>query len=78
MKRDAINPAQLSLIEPDAKQALSLLTHHAANVDRFVEAAATWEWCVCPGARDEALRQAEDAYQAWLVFAIFLDLERLA
>lgn len=76
MKRDPINLAQIALFEPDAAEALRQLTAHAARFERALEAADRWEACWLPGARDEALRQADDAFALWLVCAIFLDLER--
>ncbi|MEJ1167394.1 hypothetical protein V9K97_27150 [Variovorax sp. CCNWLW186] len=77
MKRDAVNLDQLALFEPDAPEALRLMSAHSARFERAADAAEFWEVALCPGARDEATKQAEEAYRAWLVCAIFLDLERL-
>ncbi|WP_162593991.1 hypothetical protein [Variovorax sp. PBL-E5] len=77
MKRDALNLDQLALFEPDAPDALRLMSTHASTLERALDAAEFWDVAACPGARDEAERQAVKAYRAWLVCAIFLDLERL-
>lgn len=77
MKRDA-NIDQLALFEPDAPEALRLMTAHAATLAKALDASDFWTVAACPGARDEADRQAAAAYRSWLVCAIFLDLERLA
>lgn len=77
MKRDAVNIDQLALFEPDAPEALRLMSSHAATLAKAIEAAEFWDIAMCPGARDEAERQAGKAYRSWLVCAIFLDLERL-
>ncbi|MFV0678377.1 hypothetical protein [Variovorax sp. tm] len=77
MKRAAASIDQLSLFEPDAPEALRLMSAHAARLERATEAAEFWEVAACPGARDEAQKQADDAYRSWLVCAVFLDLERL-
>lgn len=77
MKRATANIDQLSLFEPDAAEALGLLSVHGARYERAIDAAEFWEVAVCPGARDEAQRQADEALRAWLVCAIYLDLERL-
>lgn len=77
MKRDAVNLDQLALFEPDASEALRLMSAHAATLGKALDAAEFWEVAMCPGARVEAERQAGNAYRSWLVCAIFLDLERL-
>jgi hypothetical protein len=77
VKRDAVNLDQLALFEPDASEALRLMSSHGARLERALDAADFWEVAACPGARDEAAKQAQEAYRAWLVCALFLDLERL-
>lgn len=77
MKRSSVNIDQLALFEPDAAEALGLLSVHGARFERATEAASFWELALCPGARDEAQKQADDALRSWLVCAIYLDLERL-
>lgn len=77
-RRDLVNLDQMSLIEPDGPEALRLMEYHAGRFEKATQAAVLWESRVCLGARDEALRQADEAYRSWLVCAIFLDLERAA
>ncbi len=67
---------QIGLFEPDAPEAVAALKQHAAALHQQQSQAEIWDACLCPGARDECLRQAERHYAAALVFAIFLDLER--
>lgn len=76
MKRDAVNLNQLALFEPDSSDALRIMQAHQRRFAEFQAQAELWEACWCPGARDEALRQAEAAWRSWLVAAIYLDLER--
>lgn len=69
---------QLSMFEPQGIQALDLLNKHRRDFLYYCDAADLWEACLCPGARDLALQQADASYLAWLTFAILLDLEREA
>ncbi len=77
MKRD-INLAQLALFEPGTADALQIMESQQKRFEGALNAADVWEACWCPGACDEALRQAADAYGNWLHAAVFLDLEREA
>lgn len=78
MKRDAVNLDQLSLFEPDEAAALVIMTAAAARFQKAIDAADLWAACWCPGARDQAEREAGQAYADWLHAAIFLDLVREA
>lgn len=78
MKRDAVNLGQLALFEPDEAQALEVMTAAMKRWLSAVDAAELWAACWCPGARDEADRQAAQAYSDWLHAAIYLDLLREA
>lgn len=78
MKRDAVNLDQLALFEPEAAEALQIMQAQARRFESAQDTADLWDACWCPGARDEALRQAQAAYDAWLHAAIFLDVLREA
>ena len=69
---------QLSMFEPEGVEALMLMKQHATAFQRAHDEADFWDSCLCPGARDTALQQADASYRAWLIFAILLDLEREA
>ena len=69
-------PAQLALFEPEGQEALHLMKTHAKRFEAFQAEADMWDACLCPGARDQAQQQAQASFDAWLTFAILLDLER--
>lgn len=69
---------QIGLFEPEAPEAVVAMKAQAAAFEQQQTQADIWDACLCPGARDECLRQAHRHFEAWLVFAIFLDLEREA
>lgn len=77
MKRD-INLSQLALFEPGTADALQIMEAQQKLFEVRMNQADLWEAVWCPGARDEALRQASDAFASWLHAAFFLDLEREA
>jgi hypothetical protein len=69
---------QLTMFEPEGVEALALMQKHARAFEVSEAQAALWDACLCPGARDAALSQADAALSAWLVFALLLDIEREA
>lgn len=69
---------QLSMFEPEGAEALALMKRHKRGYEAAMQQADLWHALWCPGARDEALRQARDYFSSWLVLALLLDLEREA
>lgn len=76
MKRDAVNLGQLSLFEPDEAEALRIATAAMKRWETAIDQSDLWAACWCPGARDEADKQAAAAYCDWLHAMLFLDLVR--
>jgi hypothetical protein len=71
-------PEQLSMFEPEGAEALALMKRHKRAYEAAIEQADLYQALWCPGARDEALRQAQAAFRSWLVLALLLDIEREA
>lgn len=66
---------QIALFDPNAREALELMTKYERDYSASMKAVEVWELRLCPGAAKQAAQQAEDAFNAWLVFATFLDFD---